>query len=99
MVLFFFLKKQCYYAFIVQKWENTHFLNEISSKNIKSLNGLRFYSCISISYIVRKFTQKFHSQLWFWSKYAIFSNFVTSIILLQIYSIHSKFSLFVELKK
>jgi hypothetical protein len=29
---------------------NTHFLNEISSKNFKSLNGPRFNSCISISY-------------------------------------------------
>ncbi len=41
--------------------ENTHSLNEISSKNFKSLNGPRFNSCISISYTIKKFTQEFHS--------------------------------------
>jgi hypothetical protein len=37
-------------------------LNEISSKNFKSLNVPTFNSCISISYTIKKFTQKFHSQ-------------------------------------
>jgi len=44
----FFPKKRYYYEFIVQKCKNTHILNEIASKNYKSLNGPRFNSCISI---------------------------------------------------
>jgi hypothetical protein len=42
--------------------KNTQFLNEILSKNFKSLNGFRFNSFISISYTVKKFTQEFHSK-------------------------------------
>jgi hypothetical protein len=49
----------CIYCSKVQK---THFFNDISSKNFKSLNGPRFNSCISISYTIKKFTQEFHSQ-------------------------------------
>jgi len=42
-----------YYAFIIQKCKNTRFLNEISSKNFKSLNGHIFNSYISISYTIK----------------------------------------------
>jgi hypothetical protein len=56
-----FPKNIYYYAFIVQKCKKHTFLNEISSKNFKSLNRPRFNSIISISYTIKKFTQKFHS--------------------------------------
>ncbi len=58
----FFLEHNYYYAFIVKKWKNHTFLNEISSKNFKSPKSPRFNSCVSISYNIKKFTQEFHSQ-------------------------------------
>jgi hypothetical protein len=33
--------------------KHTHFFNEFWFKNFKSLNGPRFNSCISISYIIK----------------------------------------------
>jgi hypothetical protein len=38
----FFLNEIYYYAFIVKKWKNTHFLNGISCKSFKSLTCFRF---------------------------------------------------------
>ncbi len=71
----FFLKKSYCYAFIAQKCKKIPFLNEISSKNFKSSNGLWFNSCIPISYTIKKFTQEFYLQPLFWSIYVIFSKF------------------------
>ncbi len=45
----FFLLKKFIMHLLFENAKNTHFLNEISSKNFKSLNGFRFNSCISIS--------------------------------------------------
>jgi hypothetical protein len=56
----FFRKKQILLCIIIQNEKNTHFL-QISSKNFKSLDGLRFNSCISISYTIKKIIQEFHS--------------------------------------
>jgi hypothetical protein len=53
----FFPNKRYYYAFIVQKCKKHTFFNENLSKKIKSLNGPRFNSCISIPYTIKKFTQ------------------------------------------
>jgi hypothetical protein len=47
---------------LLNKCKTTHFLNGISSKNFKFLNYPRFNWCISISYIVKQFTQEFHPQ-------------------------------------
>ncbi len=50
----FFLRIGYYYAFITEQMQKkTHFLNEISSKNFKVLNSLRFNWCISISYTIK----------------------------------------------
>ncbi len=40
--------------FLFKNVKNTHFLNEISSKTFKSLNGLIFNSCMSVSYAIKK---------------------------------------------
>jgi hypothetical protein len=45
--------------------KDTFYLNEISSKNFKFLDVPRFNSCISISYIIKKITKKFHYNLSF----------------------------------
>jgi hypothetical protein len=58
---FFLIYIYCY-AFIVQNEKNTHFLNEISSKNFKSLNGPKFNSMYINIMDQKKFTQEFHSQ-------------------------------------
>jgi len=76
--------------------KNTHFLNEISSKNFKYLNGPRFSSCISISSIIKKIYPKISLTTLVLKDIWIFSNSVTCIILSKIYSIYSSFSLFVE---
>jgi hypothetical protein len=54
--------KRYYYAFIIKQMQKTHFVNEISSKNFKFLNFLRFNWSISISYTIKKFTQESHPQ-------------------------------------
>jgi len=61
MVMVFFLQKK-YMHLLFKNGKNTQFLKEISFKNFKSLNGLKFNSCVSISYTIKNFTQKFHSQ-------------------------------------
>jgi len=38
----FFLKRRNYYAFIAKNTKTTNFLNEISSKFFKFINGPRF---------------------------------------------------------
>jgi hypothetical protein len=76
---------------------NTHFLNQNSSKNLKSLNGPK-YTYINIIHY-----KKIDPIIPFTTlvlKYICnFSNFVIGIILSLIYSIHSSFSLFVGFKK
>ncbi len=61
----FFPRTRYYYAFIVQKWKNTLFKNEISSKNFKFISGPRFNSCISISYTIKNSPKNFTHNLSF----------------------------------
>jgi len=53
IMILFLIYIYIYNAFIIQKCKNTRFLNEISSKNFKSLNGHIFNSYISISYTIK----------------------------------------------
>jgi hypothetical protein len=84
-------KKNILLCIYCSKMQKTHFLNEILSKNFKYPNSFRFNLCLSILDTIKKFIQEFHSQPYFWNIYTIFSNSMTSIILSQIYSIHSSF--------
>ncbi len=54
--------------------KNTYFLNEISSKNFKSLNGPRFNSCISISYTIKRLPKNSTHNLSFEVYMQFFSN-------------------------
>jgi hypothetical protein len=57
MVVGFFPKKDIIMHLLFKIAKNTLFFNEISSKNLKILNGSRFNLCISISYTIKKLTQ------------------------------------------
>ncbi len=63
MVVVFSFKKIDYYVFIAEQLGKNKFLNEISYKNLKFLNGPKFNWFISISYTIKKITQNFHTQI------------------------------------
>jgi hypothetical protein len=60
MVMVLFLKEYIIMHLLFKNAKNTHFFNEISSKNFKSLYGFGFESCTSMLYTIKKFNQKFH---------------------------------------
>jgi hypothetical protein len=70
-------------------------LNEISSKNFKSLNGLKFNSCISISYTIKKIHPRISLTTLSLKYLCNFFKFYDKYCFVTIYSIHSSFSLFV----
>jgi hypothetical protein len=88
-------RKKVYFAFIVQKCKQITFLNGFSTNSFKFLNGPIFNA-----FIWRSFTTKIHPKIplipLLFKYICKFSNFVTSIILSQIYSICSNFWIFFE---